>query len=150
MRSKSYSTHFVVDNTPEEVFDAITDVRTWWSGEIEGDTDRLGANFTYRYKDMHESTQMLTELVPGKKVIWHVTHGNLHFVKDQSGWKDTDIVFEIEKKGRKTEVRFTHVGLEPSCECYAACSEGWDAVINGSLRQRILTGETQPDSFDED
>ena len=75
--------------------------------------------------------------------------GHLAFVDDQSGWKGTDIVFEIVRKGRKTELCFTHVGLEPNCECYAACSEGWDAVINGNLRQRIVTGEAQPNPFDE-
>ncbi|HEX7916136.1 SRPBCC domain-containing protein [Rudaea sp.] len=149
MSRQSFNSHFLVDRSPEEVFDAINDVRAWWSGDIEGDTDKLGATFRYRYENMHDSTQTVTELVPGKKVAWHVTDGHLAFVEDQRGWKDTDIVFEIVRKGRKTELRFTHVGLEPGCECYAACAEGWDAVINGNLRQRIVTGAAQPNPFDE-
>jgi len=146
---QSFNSRFLVEQSPQEVFDAINDVRAWWSGAIEGDTDKLGATFRYRYENLHDSTQTVSEFVPGKKVVWHVTDGHLAFVDDQRGWKDTDIVFEIVRKGRKTELRFTHVGLEPGCECYDACSGGWDAVINGNLRQRIITGETQPNPFDE-
>ena len=43
--------------------------------------------------------------------LHHHCLGN--FVKDKSEWKDTDILFDIAKKGDKTEVRFTHVGLSP-------------------------------------
>ena len=100
---------YQVDQTPDEVFAAVTDVRGWWSGDIQGDTDKLGAEFTYRYKDVHRSKQKITEFIPGKKVVWHVVDGYLGFVvKDKSEWKGTDIVLEIAKKDDKTEVRFKH------------------------------------------
>jgi hypothetical protein len=70
MSDASLSITFTVDRTPEEAFAAITNVRGWWSGEIDGDTDVLGAEFTYRYQDIHRSTQKITELVPGRKVTW--------------------------------------------------------------------------------
>ena len=43
----------VVDQPTEEVFKAINNVRGWWSEEIEGTTDKLGAEFTYHYEDVH-------------------------------------------------------------------------------------------------
>ena len=134
MKTEDFTATILVDATPQEAFDAINDVRGWWSGEIEGRTDVRGAEWTYSYKKIHRTTQKITELVPGKKIVWHVTDSRLDFVRDTSEWDGTDIVFEIAKKGAKTEVRFTHVGLVPTIECYDGCSGAWGFYVNESLR----------------
>ena len=144
MSGQNYTTSLTVDQSPEEVFAAISSVRGWWSGEIDGRTDKLGAEFKYRYKDLHKTTQKITELVPGKKVVWHVVESHINFVKDKNEWNGTDVVFEIAKKGGKTELRFTHVGLVPAFECYGDCSGAWGFYINDSLRSFIATGKGQP------
>ncbi len=113
MSSLGFSTAFTVDQTPEEVFAAVNNVREWWSGNIEGKTDKLGEEWTYRYKDFHYSKQKITELVPGKKIVWLVLDSYLDFVKDKTEWNGTKVTFEISKKDKKTELRFTHVGLVP-------------------------------------
>jgi hypothetical protein len=144
MGTKDYTASFAVDQSPEEVFQAVNNVRGWWSEEIEGSTDRLGAEFRFQYKDIHRSTQKITELMPGRKVIWHVRDSRLNFVADKSEWTGTDVVFEIARDGDKTELRFTHVGLVPAFECYGGCSGAWDFYIGNSLRSLITTGEGQP------
>jgi len=144
MKKQDFTTTFSVDQTPQEVFDAINNVRGWWSEEIEGSTDKLGAQFQFHYKDVHRSTQKITELAPGKKVVWHITDAQLNFVKDKTEWKGTDVVFEIARKGEKTELRFTHLGLVPAFECYGDCSGAWGFYINDSLRSLITTGKGQP------
>jgi hypothetical protein len=147
MKTQNFTTTLSVDQTPQEVFTAINNVRGWWSGEIEGDTDKPGAEFTYRYQDVHRSTQKITKLTPGKRVVWHVVDSHLSFLNDKSEWNGSDIVFEIASKEGKTEVRFTHVGLVPDYECYDSCSNAWGMLINGSLRKLITTGKSQPDAF---
>lgn len=144
MQTEDFTTSFEVDKTPEEAFDAINNVRGWWSGEIDGSTDKLGEVFTYRYKDVHCSTQKIMELVPGKKVVWNVTDAQLNFVEDKNEWNGTEVVFDIARKGDKTEVRFTHVGLIPAFECYGGCSGAWGFYINDSLRNLIAAGKGQP------
>ena len=139
MNSQNFTTSFTVDQTPEEAFAAINNVRGWWTGDIEGGTDKLGDEFTYRYQDIHYSKQKLTELVPGRKVAWTVLDSRLNFVEDKSEWNGTNIVFEIARRGDQTEVRFTHRGLVPEGECYDACSSAWGSYINGSLRGLIAS-----------
>jgi uncharacterized protein YndB with AHSA1/START domain len=147
VKNPSFTTTISVDQNPEETFAAINDVRGWWSGEIEGNTNKLGAEFTYRYKDVHRSQQKITEFVPGKRVVWQVLDSQLSFVKDQSEWTGTEIVFEISEKNGKTEVRFTHAGLVPEYECFDSCSNAWGTLVNDNLRMLIATGERQADAF---
>lgn len=143
MNQQNFTKTITVEQSPAEVFAAINDVRGWWSGDIEGRTDQLGAEFTYSYKDLHRTTQKITELVPGKKIVWHITASHLGFVAKKNEWDGTDVVFEIAKKGDRTEVRFTHVGLAP-LECYDRCSSAWGFFVTESLRNRIATGKGAP------
>jgi uncharacterized protein YndB with AHSA1/START domain len=141
MTSQDFTTSFSVDLPPEEVFRAITDVRGWWTGDIEGSTDEVGDEFTYRYQNLHYSKQRITELVPGRKVVWRVVDAHLTFVEDPSEWTGTEITFEVVPQSTQTEVRFAHQGLNPEFECFDSCSNAWGFYINGSLRRLITTGE---------
>jgi hypothetical protein len=146
--TNDYTIAFSVDQSPDEVFAAVNDVRGWWSGEIDGPTDQPGAEFTYRYKDIHFSTQKITEFLPGRKVVWHVVDSRVNFVKDKTEWNGTDVVFEIARKDGRTELRFTHVGLVPAFECYGGCSGAWGFYISDSLRSLITAGKGQPNTKD--
>ena len=144
MNFQDFTATFTVDQRPEEVFAAINNVRGWWSGDVEGSTDAVGNVWTYRYKDIHYSKQKITELVPGKRVAWHVLDGYLGFTEDKTEWTGTDIVFDITQEGGKTEVRFTHLGLTPEFECFENCSNAWAFYIKGSLQDLITSGQGQP------
>jgi hypothetical protein len=145
MKTKNFTTTLLLDQSPEEVFDAVNNVRGWWSEEIEGRTDQLGAEFKFHYKDLHFSTHRITEWVPGKKVVWQIPDSHLSFVENKQEWNGTQVVFEISRKGAKTELRFTHVGLVPAIACYGECSGAWGFYINESLRDLIMTGKGQPE-----
>jgi uncharacterized protein YndB with AHSA1/START domain len=149
MSTENLTIAFTVNSTPEEVFAAITNVRGWWSGEIDGRTDELDAEFTYRYEDVHRSTQRISELIPGKRVAWHVVDGYLAFVEDKAEWTGTDIIFDIAPQGDAgTEVRFTHVGLASGNECFDSCSTAWRFYVGTALRNLITTGQGAPSPQD--
>ena len=141
MENKNFTITILVDKTPKEVFDAINNVRRWWSENITGKTDKVGEVWEYRYKDMHSSKQKIIELIPGKKVVWKVLESYLSFIENKKEWDNTEIIFDIKKKGDKTELRFTHVGLTPKIECYGACSDAWSFYIKNSLYKFIINGK---------
>lgn len=144
-----FTTIALVNATPRQAFDAINRPREWWGESIEGSTDTLGGEWTYRYKDMHRSTQRTSELVEGKRVVWEVLESELSFLKDKSEWTGTRLVFDIEPKGDLTEIRFTHVGLLPHVECYDMCVPAWTGLIQDSLKNLIERGVGQPDSVED-
>jgi hypothetical protein len=141
LSADTFSRTIRVGASPEAVFAAVNDPRAWWSGAFEGGTAKLGDVFTYRYSDIHYSKQEVTELVPGKRVAWHVLECDLTFLKDRTEWTGTTITFDIAAKDGMTELVFTHVGLKPVVECYDVCSDAWTSLITGSLKQLIETGK---------
>jgi len=137
MKKQDFTTAILVDQTPMEAFDAINNVRGWWTGKIDGPTDTLGDEFTYRFKDFHYSKHQLIEAIPGEKIVWLITESSINFVKDKNEWLGTKIIFDIAPAGDKTEIRFTHQGLIPARECYDACSNAWTGYVTDSLRKFI-------------
>lgn len=141
MNTQDFTASILVDKSPGEAFDAINNVRAWWSGDIEGNTSKLDDEFTYRFKEFHYSKQRLVEVIPEKKVVWLVTESALNFTGARTEWTGTKIIFDISPKDGKTEVRFTHQGLTPEKECYDGCSGAWSGYIRTSLRNFIATGK---------
>jgi len=144
MQNQDFTTTIVVDQTPEEVFNAVINPRGWWSEEIEGGTERLNDEFNYHYKDAHISKMKLIEVIPNKKVVWLVMDNYFEFTKDKKEWTGNKIVFEITKKGNRTQLQFTQMGLVPEYECYDICQNAWGNYINNSLRKLITTGKGEP------
>lgn len=141
MTASDYTTTVVVDQTAEAVYSAINNVRGWWQGEITGNTDQLHDEFSYRMKEIHYSQQKITTLIPNEKIVWLVTDSKLTFTENQNEWTGTHIIFELSEVNNKTQVRFTHKGLVPTCECYGGCSNGWKMLIEESLYSLITTGK---------
>ncbi len=146
MTTSDFTTTLLVDQSPREVFDAITNVRGWWSEEIEGGTTHLHDEFAYHYEDVHRCKAKLVDVIPDKKVVWLVLENYFKFTADTTEWTGTKVVFEISEKDGKTEMRFTHQGLVPEYECFEVCRGAWTNYIQNSLRSLITTGKGQPNS----
>ena len=148
MTTTDFTTTLLVEQGPHEVFNAINNVRGWWSEEIEGNTSKLNDEFNYHFEDVHRCKMRLTEVIPDKKVVWLVLDNYFNFIKDENEWKGTRVIFEITEQGDKTKLRFTHEGLIPAYECFDICQNAWTQYIQQSLYNLITTGKGQPNGKD--
>ena len=150
MGTTDFTTSIVVEQSPAEVFNAVNNVRGWWSEEIEGGTEKLNDEFTYHYKDVHSCKMRLIEVVPNKKVVWLVLDNYFKFTNDKTEWIGNKIVFEITENDNMTQLQFTQFGLVPQYECYDICRDAWSNYIKSSLRNLITTGKGQPNTKEND
>jgi hypothetical protein len=144
MKTLDFTTNILVDQSPEEAFAAIGNVRGWWSEEIEGSTQQLSDVFNYHYEDVHRCKIKLIEVTPASRIVWLVLENYFKFTKDSSEWTGTKIIFNITKEGNKTQVVFMHKGLVPDYECYEICRGAWSKYIQTSLYNLITIGKGQP------
>lgn len=144
MSSNNFSSTIVLDQSPVQVYDAVNNVRGWWSEEIEGKTDELNSVFDYHYEDVHRCKIRIEELVPGEKIVWKVLENYFNFTEDRTEWTGTRMIFEITPENERTRLRMTHVGLVPEYECYDICRDSWTHYIQHSLRLLVSTGTGKP------
>jgi hypothetical protein len=146
MKPQDLTIRMHVDQTPEEVFNAVRNVRSWWSGyyseEIKGDTEKLNDEFSFRAGGgAHYSRQKLIEVVPDKKIVWLITDSKLDFLENKDEWTGTKVSFDISTKGNRTELVFTHEGLIPEIECYNSCAPAWSQYLQHKLLPLISKGK---------
>lgn len=146
MASKDFTSTITVDQTPTEVFNAVTNVRGWWSEGIQGNSSKVNDVFDYQYEDTHRCKIKLIEVIPNKVIVWHILENYFSFIEEETEWTDDKVIFEITEVGGKTQLQMTHVGLTPQNECYNACYDGWTYYIQTSLKSLIETGKGLPNA----
>lgn len=144
MTTTDFTTTISVDQSPQQVFNAINNVRGWWSEDIEGSTDKLNKTFDYHFRDLHRCKVRVIEMIADKKVVWSVEDNYFDFTEDKSEWTGTQVIFEIAEEGKQTRLVFTHKGLVPEYECYDVCRDAWTGFIQKSLFNLITTGKGDP------
>ena len=141
MSNQDFKTTILVDQSPAEVYKAINNPRAWWSEDIDGNTENLNDDWTYRFEDNHRCKLKIIEMIPDQKIVWLVEDNYFKFTKDKSEWIGNKVTFEISKQGNKTQMVFTQIGLVPTYECYKVCHDAWTGFIQKSLHSLITTGK---------
>ena len=148
MKTSDFTIALLTEQTPDEVFQAITNVRDWWWGyyeeEITGHTKKLNEEFSFRAAGgAHYSKQKLIEVIPNEKIVWLITDSDFSFVEKKDEWTGTKVIFEISKNGDKTQLVFTHEGLVPEIECYQSCAPAWTLYLQNRLLPLINTPKSE-------
>jgi hypothetical protein len=139
MKKQDYTASINVNVSSQEAFKSINNVSDWWTEDLEGRSQKLNDEFTVHFGETF-ITMKIVELVPNKKIVWHVIDCYKHWLKNKKEWKGTKMTWEISTQKDGTQITFTHLGLVPGLECYDGCENAWGQYINGSLF-KLLTKE---------
>lgn len=71
MPNQDLQIKLIVSAKPEAVFQAINNVRGWWSEEITGSTVQLNDKFNYNFEDVHRCEIKIITSIPNKMVEWY-------------------------------------------------------------------------------
>jgi hypothetical protein len=145
MTPQNYHIAISAETTIEKAVAAISNVPGWWAEDTQGNSQNLHDLFTVRFGETFVDFE-ITEVIPGEKIVWHVTDCNLHWLQDKKEWKGHTIIWEISATGTSVKIDFTQVGLAPGIECYTDCEKGWNFYVGESLKQLITTGKGKPDT----
>ncbi|HVT86901.1 MAG TPA: hypothetical protein VHD35_16980 [Chitinophagaceae bacterium] len=144
MKKNNYHRTITVNASAEEAMKKISQVNGWWAKNFTGKAEKLNDTFSVHFGKTFVDFK-ISELIPGKKVVWKVTDCNLHWIKNKKEWNGTEVVFEISEKKNATQIDFTHIGLVPGVECYNDCEVGWTGHITNSLVKFINEGKGMPE-----
>lgn len=124
-----------------EAIKKIGDVPAWWGVAFTGSAEKQNDQFVVKMGGDSFFNFTVTELVPGKKVVWLVTDCYMPWYQDKKEWAGTKMIFDLSGDNGTTTLKFTHEGLTPNVECYKDCEPGWTHWIRTSLLSYFTTGK---------
>ncbi|KAA9038366.1 hypothetical protein FW778_12395 [Ginsengibacter hankyongi] len=130
MEKKDFHRAITVNASTEEAMKKISQINLWWRKDFLGNAEKLNDKFTVPFGEPSFVDFIISEFVPGKKVVWKVTDCYLPWFQDKKEWNNTEVVFQLSEENDTTKIDFTHIGLVPEVECYEVCEKGWNGHID--------------------
>lgn len=140
-----YQNTFLVKTNANSAFKALTmHIDKWWTEDFTGLSDQLNDEFTVRFGTTFK-TMKIQELIPNEKVAWVCINTLIDIpeLQNNTEWKDTKIVWELQNDSETTKITLTHFGLTPEVACYEICEKGWESFLE-SLTNFLETGKGTP------
>lgn len=137
---RDYQNTFLVKVNTNKTFKALTQqIDNWWTEDFTGLSEKLNDEFTVRFGTTFKTMKVM-ELIPNKRVVWLCidTLIDIPELQNNTEWKGTKIVWELENENETTKITLTHFGLTPEVKCYSICEQGWESFLN-SLKRFVET-----------
>lgn len=139
--TENFSTSIITDIAPAEALQKISRIADWWGVGFEGSAEQQGNQFVIKMGAEAWFNFTVSELIPGKKVVWHVDDCYMPWYDDKTEWKDHNMLFELSETDDQTQLTFTHEGLVAGIACFKDCVPGWTHWITRSLLSYFNTGQ---------
>lgn len=141
MKKNDFTSSISAKISADEAIKGISNVPAWWGITFRGNAEKQDDQFIVTMGGDSFFNFTVTELIPGKRVVWLVTDCNMPWYSDKKEWAHTKLIFDLTEHNGVTDLTFTHEGLTPDVECYTDCAPGWTHWIKTSLFSYFTTGE---------
>jgi len=141
LEKQSLKLSFTAKIGADEALSKISSVQNWWGVGFEGSAEKQGDHFIIKMGPEAYFNCTVTELIPGKKLVWTVDECYMPWYTDKQEWTGTQMIFELYEHTDETKLDFTHKGLTPDVACYKDCKPGWTHWITRSLYAYFTTGK---------
>ena len=141
MEKNNFSCSISAKMSAGEAIKKISNVPDWWGITFTGSAEKQNDTFTVKMGGDSFFNFTVTELIPGKRVVWLVTDCNMPWYADKKEWAGNRLIFDLQENNGETELAFTHEGLTPDVECYKDCEPGWTHWIKTSLFSYFTMGK---------
>jgi hypothetical protein len=141
MEKQNFTSSISAKISADEAIKKISNLPGWWGITFSGNSEKQNDQFTVKMGGDSFFNITVSELIPGKRVVWLVTDCYMPWFADKKEWANTKIIFDLTENDGLTTVIFTHDGLTPEVDCYKDCESGWTHWIKTSLFSYFTTGE---------
>lgn len=141
MKTNDFNSSITAKISADEAIKKISKVPEWWGITFTGSAEKENDKFVVKMSGESFFNFTVTELIPGKRVVWTVTDCYMPWYSDKTEWTNTRLIFDLEENNGETQVHFTHEGLTPDVECYKDCDPGWTHWIQTSLFSYLTDGK---------
>ncbi len=134
--------HMVLIDAPvDRVYGAITEAKglaAWWTVQAVAEPI-VGSIADFKFGDRYHAGMRIVALEQPRRVEWKCVSGD-------DEWVETRIVFDLEKRGDQTLLRFQHGLWRSATDFFASCNYNWGHYL-ASLKSFCETGKGTPFAF---
>ena len=141
MKKQDFNCSFAANINADDAIKKISTVSDWWGVTFIGTAEKKNDKFVIKMGNDAFFNCTVSELIPGKKVVWSVGDCNMPWYSNKKEWSNTKMIFDISETDGTTTINFTHEGLTPDIECFKDCEPGWTHWIKTSLFSYFMTGK---------
>lgn len=139
--ANDFNSSFSAKVSASEAIKKISNVTGWWGVTLTGHSEKQNDTFQITMGGDSFFDMTVSELVPGRRVVWSIKDCFMPWFNDKKEWANTRLIFDLNEHNGETDLTFTHEGLTPGVECYKDCEQGWTHWIKTSLQSYLTTGQ---------
>jgi uncharacterized protein YndB with AHSA1/START domain len=115
-----------IEASPDQVYAALATsegLAGWWTADAHAE-ETIGGKAEFGFNKRAAVYRMtISELDPGKQVVWSCQG-------DNPEWAGTKLTWTITPEGAGSVLRFTHGGWKSASDFFAMCNSTWGELMN--------------------